>query len=153
MLEAILKKYPSNEEYLIEILLDYHGMKKDHSVTNDEIERIAKYLNVSESKVCSVISFYSLFSTKKKGRYIIQVCKDVPCYISEGTNILKTLERLIGIKVGETTNNLMFSLEYTSCLGCCDKAPAMRIDGQTYTKLTPEKVKAIISEYRGKDNE
>lgn len=152
VLQEILNQYPPTEDSLIEILLAYQAEKKDHFISNEEIAAIAQYVQTTESKVCSVLSFYTFFSNKPRGKYIIYVCKDVPCYVNEAGNIIRTLERLLGIKVGETTPNNMFTLEYASCLGACNQAPAMRIDGKTYTNLTTDKVKAIISEYRGKQN-
>ncbi len=149
-LREILGKYPKTEDYLIEILLDYQKTKIHHYLSEEELKEIAEHLNISESKVSSVMTFYTLFSMKPKGQYVIQICHDVPCYVNDQNSILKTLTNLLNIQVGETTEDKMFTLEYTSCLGACDKAPAMRIGEKTFTALTPNKVKAILAEYRGK---
>ncbi len=149
-LREILGKYPKTEDYLIEILLDYQKTKIHHYLREEELKEIAEHLNISESKVSSVMTFYTLFSMKPKGQYVIQICHDVPCYVNDQNSILKTLTNLLNIQVGETTEDKMFTLEYTSCLGACDKAPAMRIGEKTFTALTPNKVKAILAEYRGK---
>ena len=153
LLETVLDKYPATEDSLISILLEYQATKKDHFISEEEVRIIAKHLQITESKVCSVLSFYTLISEKPRGRHIIQVCKDVPCYLNDHKSVLTTLEQILGIVPGQTMTNQQFTLEYTSCLGICDKAPAMRIDGKTYTHLTPGKVKAIISEYRGKHHD
>ncbi|MDD3126236.1 MAG: NAD(P)H-dependent oxidoreductase subunit E [Candidatus Izemoplasmatales bacterium] len=147
-LESMIQKYPASPEYLVEALRDYQMAKNDHSVTESEIVKIAKYFNVTESKVCSVVSFYSFLSEKPKGRYVIRICRDVPCFVNKSESILKTLETRLGIKPGETTPDGLFTLEYTGCLGQCDHAPAFRINDMTYVDLTPDKVKAILSEYR-----
>ncbi len=149
-LKTILEKYPQSETYLIEILLEYQNSKNEHFISEEEIKVIAQHLSVTESKVCSVISFYTLFSRVPRGRYIIRICKDIPCFLNSQTSILNALESLLGIHVGETTENKLFTLEYTSCLGCCNKAPAMLINGTTYTNLTENKVKTIISDYKGR---
>ncbi len=151
-LESILSKFTKAETNLLEILLQYQETKTDHAITEAEVGQIAAYLGVTETKVASVISFYTLLSMKPKGRYVIQVCKNIPCFVNEQTAITRTLEKILGIHAGETTANNLFTLEYTSCLGCCDNAPAMRIDGKIYANLTPDKVKAIISEYRGRSS-
>ncbi len=148
-LNELLAKYPKTEDYLIEILLDYQQYKTHHDLTEEELKTISKYLNIKESKVSSVMTFYSLFSLKPKGQYVIQVCHDVPCHVNKQGSILSTLENMLGISIGETTGDKMFTLEYTSCLGACDKAPAMRIGEKTFTNLTPDKTKAIIAEHRG----
>ena len=151
LLDEIVSKYPKKEDSLIEILLEYQATKESHYISNEEISFIAQYVNVTESKVCSVLSFYTFFSNKPRGKYVIQICKDVPCYVSDSKNILQTLEDILGITIGETTPNQMFTIEQTSCLGSCDKAPAIRINQKTFSNLTPNKVKAIISEYKGKE--
>jgi len=150
LLEKILEKYPKTEDYLLEVLVEYQATKNDHYVTEEDIQMLANHFSITESKICSVLSFYTFFSDKPRGRYIIQVCKDIPCHVNGSTNIIKTLEHELAIKMGETTPNQMFTLEYASCLGCCDNPPAIRIDGKTFTHLTTDKVKAILAEYRGK---
>ena len=148
ILKEILQKYPKKQDQLIEILLDYQSVKSNHYISKEEIIEIASYLNIPESKVCSVLSFYTFFSDKPRGKHIIQVCKDIPCYVSTNVDILKIIEKELGIRVNETTPNQQFTLEYTSCLGCCDVGPAMRINDKIYTHLTADKIKAILSEYR-----
>ncbi|MBU1093198.1 MAG: NAD(P)H-dependent oxidoreductase subunit E [Firmicutes bacterium] len=148
LLKEVLQKYPKKEDQLIEILLDYQTVKSNHYISKEEIIEIASYLSIPESKVCSVLSFYTFFSDKPRGKHIIQVCKDIPCYVSSDVDILKIIEKELGIRVNETTANQQFTLEYTSCLGCCEVGPAMRINDKIYTHLTADKIKAILSEYR-----
>jgi len=147
-LETFLNKYPATEDYLIEALREYQVQKNDHSVTEKEIKLFAQYFHVTESKVCGVVSFYSFLSDKPKGKYVIRICKDVPCYINDSESILKTLEQKLGIHPGETTPDNLFTLEYSACLGACDHSPVIRINEKTYTDLTPDKIKAILSECR-----
>jgi NADH-quinone oxidoreductase subunit E len=148
ILKEILQKYPKKEDQLIEILLDYQSVKSNHYISKEDIIEIATYLSIPESKVCSVLFFYTFFSDKPRGKHIIQVCKDIPCYVSSNVDILKIIEKELGIRVNETTPNQQFTLEYTSCLGCCDVGPAMRINDKIFTHLTADKIKAILSEYR-----
>jgi NADH-quinone oxidoreductase subunit E len=149
-LNEILSRFPREETRLIDLLLEVQKEKKDHFISRDEIRKIADYIGVSEAKVCGVISFYTLLSSEPRGTYVIQVCRDIPCHVNKQSDIVSTLEQILGIRMGETTANGLFSLEYASCLGHCDASPAMRIDGRTYVHLTPDKVKAIVAEYRGK---
>lgn len=149
MIDQTLKKYPPTEDSVIEILLEVQTSNHQNYITEDQIRQIATYCKISESKVCSVISFYTLLSDTPRGRYVIQLCHDVPCYVANSPLILKTLEKLLEIHVNGITENGMFSLEFSSCLGCCDKGPIMRINNTTYKNCTVEKVKTIISEYRG----
>jgi NADH-quinone oxidoreductase subunit E len=72
----------------------------------------------------------------------------VPCYLNDDFNVLKTIETALDIKCGETTKDRFFTLEQTACIGCCDEAPAMRVNDQTFTNLTKAKVLRILEEYK-----
>ncbi|HPJ22608.1 MAG TPA: NAD(P)H-dependent oxidoreductase subunit E, partial [Clostridia bacterium] len=88
-----------------------------------------------------------------RGRYIIQVCRDVPCYVNGSLDIVEELERMLKTTMGNTTDDGLFTLEFTSCLGCCDKAPAMQIGDELYGNLTSSRLAEIIKEYRRKRHE
>ena len=146
ILDKILVKYPKKEDSLIEILLEYQATKNDNYISDKEIVIIAKYLGITDSKVCSVMSFYTLLSTVPKGKYIIQVCNNLSCHLDDDFNVLRTIENKLRIKVNETTKNKEFTLEFASCLGCCDEAPVIRIGDIVYTNLTKEKIDNIFSD-------
>ena len=148
-LNEILSKYPKESEYLIEILLEIQSSNKNHYISSEDVEKISKYLDIPESQICSVISFYTLLSMNPKGKYVIQVCHDVPCFVNDATNIYEKLVDILAIENGETTKDNLFTLEITECLGCCNESPAMRINDQVYTSLTPKKVEKIVKDLRG----
>ncbi len=145
--KSIIKKYPKKKEYLLEMLIDIDEQKKNHFVSEEELSEIATYLNLKESHVCSVMSFYTLLSTKPRGKYIIQICKDVPCYLNDTFNLKDTVCEYLNLSMGEQTENGLFSVEFTACLGCCDEGPAMRINKDIYTNLSKGKVITILEEY------
>ena len=151
-LSDVLKQYPKRKDYLIEILLAYQKEKPTQHFEQSELKEIADHLSIPESRVCSVISFYSFFSFKKRGKYIVQVCHDVPCHLSATFDVLKSVKDLLGVDMDETTKDGLFTLEHTSCLGHCDKAPAIRINDKIYGNLTLNKLKAIIADYRGENH-
>lgn len=146
--KEILSNYPKQKDYLLEILIDIDQKKDNHFVSEDDITIIADYLGTRESHICSVMSFYTLLSTTPRGRFIIQICKDVPCYLNDSFNVLETIEEFLGIKLGETTSDHLFTIEFTACIGCCDESPAIRINHETYTNLTKGKVITLLEEYR-----
>ncbi|NSW90503.1 MAG: NAD(P)H-dependent oxidoreductase subunit E [Firmicutes bacterium] len=152
-LKEIIERRGRASENLIHILLDYQKSKDTNYISEDEVKFVANELNIKESRVYSIITFYSLFSTKPRGKFIIQVCGDVPCYVNGSLNVVKELENILRIKMGETTPDGVFTLEHTSCLGCCDISPAIRIGEELYGNLTPGKIAGIISSYRRKYNE
>ena len=145
----IIEKHGRQPEDLISILLDYQACKTDNYISEDDVKMLARQLNLTESRIYSVLTFYTLLSTKPCGKYVVQVCNDVPCYVKGSVNVLKILEKTLGIQEGETTADGVFTLEFTSCLGCCDKAPAMRIGGQLYGNRDEGKIGEIIAKYRG----
>lgn len=148
-LQTIMDKYPKRKDYLLEMLIDLDESKKNHFISEDEISRLASHLGVKESHICSVMSFYTLLSTKPRGKYIIQICKDVPCYLNDAFNVVDTVCEYLNIQMGGTTKDKVFTVEYTACIGCCDEAPAMRINQETYTNLSKGRVITILEEYQG----
>lgn len=153
MLKDVLNQFPRNPEYLIEILLALQKTKLDHAFSHEELSEVSNYLDIPPSRVSSVVSFYSFFSMTPKGKHVIQVCKDVPCFLNDSFDLINLLRKELGIKVGETTIDQQFTLETSSCLGCCEMSPVMRIGGKVYGNLTANKVKVILSELGGEQND
>ncbi len=117
-------------------------------VPQDLITELAESHDISISDVYGVITFYSFLSTKPQGRSIIRICKSPPCYLKNCDTIIETVEKEIGIKPGETTNDGRFSFQLTNCIGACDKAPAMMVNDDVYGDLTPEKISQILTSYK-----
>ncbi|MBM7615888.1 NADH-quinone oxidoreductase subunit NuoE family protein [Alkaliphilus hydrothermalis] len=140
----IIEKIGATPDKLIEILLAVQSLSHEHYVSEEQLKLIAQKLNIPLSKAYGVASFYSMLSTKKKGRYVIQICNSGPCYVSKANGIVKALENRLGIHIGEITNDQMFSMEYTSCFGACHLAPAIKINEEVYGNLNPQKVNQII---------
>lgn len=152
-IKEILDKNGRTPDKLISSLLEYQKTTLCNYLTEDDLREFAKETGIPLSRISSVASFYSLLSTESRGRYIIQVCYDVPCYVNNSVNIVKELEKNLGIKMGQTTEDETFSLEFSSCLGCCDKAPVMQIGETLYGNLTSEKIASILDKYRGGKDE
>lgn len=107
-------------------------------------EEISEALDIPLSEVNSIISFYSLFSEKPKGKYCIGVCKGTACYVRSSEKILKKIEQILGIEAGDTTDDGLFSLEVLRCLGACGLGPVMLVNEKVYTRVKIDKVKEII---------
>ncbi|MFA5445800.1 MAG: NAD(P)H-dependent oxidoreductase subunit E [Bacteroidales bacterium] len=108
---------------------------------------IARELNMPVTEVYGTATFYSFLECKKMGKYIIRICKTITCSMKGEKQILLAIENMLKIKVGETTQDGKFTLLETNCLGFCHKAPAMLINNEVYTELTPEKIRAILTSY------
>jgi len=146
--KEIAQRKGKTPDRLISILMEYQKSKSRNYLTSEDLKAVAGEMGLPESRVFSVASFYSLLNTEPKGKHIIQICRDVPCYVNGSFNIREELENALQIYIGETTKDGLFSLEYTSCLGYCELAPVIRIDQKIYGNLTSEKLVEIIAGYR-----
>ncbi|MBN1892538.1 MAG: NAD(P)H-dependent oxidoreductase subunit E [Clostridiales bacterium] len=147
-MEELVQKHGREPEKLLTVLMEVQKQNGDNSLSDNDIRAVAKAMDLPVSRVCSVVSFYSLLSTEKRGKHIIQLCGDVPCYVNGSTNLKEALEQELGIAFGETTGDGLFTLEFTSCLGYCEQSPAMRIDEDMYGCVTREALPAILDKYR-----
>lgn len=109
---------------------------------------IAEGLNISLTEVYGVATFYSQFSLKPKGKYKISVCLGTACYVKGSDKILQEVEKELGIKVGECTEDGLFSIDSCRCVGACGLAPVMMINEDVHGRLKPEMVKGILDSYR-----
>ncbi len=130
------------QENLLVLLKE--AQRKYGYISRELMVELAKSLDISVSDVYGVATFYSFISTKPQGRYVIRICKCLPCFFSNYQTIIKTVETEIGIKFGETTPDGKFSFQLTNCIGVCDKAPAMMINNDVYVDLTPRKISQIL---------
>ena len=112
-------------------------------------QKIADHLGVSLEKVYGVSTFYSQFSLEPKGRNVIRLCLGTACFVKGAANVLAKMEQLLGIKSGQTTPDLKFTLEASRCLGCCALAPVYTINGDdVYGQAKPEEVESVFSKYK-----
>ncbi|MEA3485409.1 MAG: NAD(P)H-dependent oxidoreductase subunit E [Candidatus Aerophobetes bacterium] len=133
------------------MLHDLQDANPQNYITPEDVKAVSKYLRIPLSKVESVISFYTMFSRKPRGKYIIRFCDSPTCHLLGGLKILEEVKQILGIDIGETTRDGLFTLEMTSCLGACGVAPAMMINDEIYGNLTPSKAKEIVQNYKGRE--
>ena len=111
-------------------------------------QRLACKLNIPGSDIFGVMSFYSMYTWRPKGKYVIRFCESPPCHISGAENMFHAIQEELGVKVGETTADGLFTLEKTACLGVCEVAPAMQINEVVHGNLTRDKIKQVLADYR-----
>ena len=116
-------------------------------ISDDSIQDIANYLEMSAEDVDSIATFYSLIFRKPVGRHVILICDSISCWITGYEQILNHIKNSLDIDVGETTADGRFTLLAIPCLGICDHAPALMIDNDLHLDLTEEKVSAILRQY------
>ncbi len=112
------------------------------------LKRIALGLNKSYSEVAGVVSFYSFFSTTPRGKHLVRVCLGTACYVRGGKRVLDALKQKLGVEVGETTADHLFTLEVARCFGACGLAPAVMIGEDVHHRVKPNRVESILSKYR-----
>ncbi|MCX5907661.1 MAG: NADH-quinone oxidoreductase subunit NuoE [Deltaproteobacteria bacterium] len=145
---AILERYDRSPDNLLSILHDLQDANERHYLTDEDLRRTADYLGLTPSFVHGVATFYTMFSLKPRGRYIIRICQSPPCYLMGSTTMVMELMRHLGVEFGETTRDGLFTLEMSSCLGVCGVAPAMMINDEVYGNLTPDRIQIILEEKR-----
>ncbi|MBU7016628.1 MAG: NADH-quinone oxidoreductase subunit NuoE [Theionarchaea archaeon] len=143
-IHTILQEFEPERENLIAILHRIQDTENFHYITQEAVKAISDYLHLTPSEIIGVISFYTMFSLNPRGKYVIRVCTSAPCHIMGSTTIIDALKEILGITVGETTGNNLFTLEFSSCLGVCDRAPAIMINHEVYGNLTYDSLKKVI---------
>ena len=108
-------------------------------------QRVSDAMKIPLSEVNSIVSFYTLFSEKPKGKYSIGVCKGTACYVRGADKIIEQLQELLGIEAGDTTPDGKFSIEVVRCIGACGLGPVVTINDTVYTRMKADKVKAVIT--------
>jgi NADH-quinone oxidoreductase subunit E len=112
------------------------------------LQYISSEIKIPLSRIYGVITFYAQFYQKPRGKHIIKLCQGTACHVKGGKGILEEVERTLGTKAGETTEDLMFTLETVACLGTCFLAPVKMVDDQYYGRLTPRAALKVIEKIR-----
>ncbi|TZE81623.1 NADH-quinone oxidoreductase subunit NuoE [Calorimonas adulescens] len=148
LIEPILEEYGDDKGSLITILQETQAIY--NYLPAKALTYIAERMGISEAQVYGVATFYAQFRFRPVGKYLIMCCQGTACHVNGSENILTALEDELGIKVGETTDDKLFTIESVACLGCCSLAPVMMVNGQAYGQLTLDRVKEIIADYRSR---
>ncbi len=142
-LDGILSQYGGRSDDLIPILQE--AQERFGYLPEGVMVGIAKFLRLPESNVFGVATFYAQFKFTPTGKRIVKVCRGTACHVRGGARILSEVEKQLGIKPGETTDDLEYSLETVACIGACALAPTMVIDDEVQRKMTPKKVAGLFS--------
>lgn len=150
-LEAVLKKYPDKRSAVLPAL--YLAQREKNWLDEADIAAVAEALDISVTHVHSIIGFYTLFRKQQTGKYMVQVCTDLPCALRGAEDFFKRLCQRLGLGPhGGTTDDGLFTVEEVVCLAACDKAPCLQINLEYYENLTDEQIDAVIAELRAGEN-
>ena len=144
-LDAIVEKFKDKPGGLIPALEEAQVVLEFLPIPVQK--RIAKGLNLPLSRVYGVVTFYSFFTMTPRGRHTIRVCLGTACYVRGGKALAETIEKLHGIKEGETTADRRFTFESVRCLGACGLGPVIVVNEDVHGRMKPGKVKDVLSQY------
>jgi NADH-quinone oxidoreductase subunit E len=145
-LGEVFAHYRGERQELIPILQDTQAQFR--YLPAAAMREIARFLRLPESTVYGVSTFYAQFKLKPLGRCIIRVCRGTACHVRGASKVLAEIEKQLGIKAGETTPDLEYTLETVACIGACALAPTMTIDNETYGKMSPKRVTEVLGVIR-----
>ena len=141
-LAEILSRYSGASSDLIPILQEAQG--KFGYLPEEVMQRVAKFLRLTDNMVYGVSTFYAQFSFTPTGRNKVTVCRGTACHVRGGSRILREIEKRLGIKPGETTEDMEYSLETVACIGACALAPTMKMGNETYGQMTTRKAAEVL---------
>jgi len=144
----MLTHYPTRRSALVPTLL--YAQDELGYLSAEAISEIAARVELTELEVRNVISYYSMLTTKPRGKYNVQVCTNIACLLRGGEEILDHCKGKLGIGHKGTTADGMFSLEEVECIGACSWAPAAQVNYDFHENLTPEKMDKVLDEYKEK---
>jgi [NiFe] hydrogenase diaphorase moiety large subunit len=141
-IDELIEQWGTEHNALIPVLQE---IKKRHAVINSfAMQYVADRFSISPAEVYGVVSFYSFLREENHGKFIIRLCRTISCDMAGKDAVRRQLENDLGIKFGEVTPDGKFSLQWANCVGVCDQGPAILVNEQIFTQVTPEKVHEII---------
>ena len=146
VIKDIAKSFGNKPGEVINVLHQVQG--KFGYLPAEVQEVVAHELNIPVSRVYGIVSFYSFFTMEPKGKHPIDICLGTACYVRGAEKVLDELKRQLGINVGEVTPDGKFSLTCLRCVGACGLAPVIEVGDKVYGRMTPDRVKDVLAEYK-----
>lgn len=147
-INEICDRHVNDKTPLMMILSD---IQKEYGyVPIDVQELVSERTGISVAEIYGVVTFYSFFSLKPKGKYIIGCCLGTACYVKGAQRVIDEFCEILGIEPGETTEDGMFTIDALRCIGACGIAPAVTINGTVYPKMQVNQIQSVIDDYRKK---
>lgn len=148
-IDEVLAKFPHDHKNSA-ILMSLHAIQEQNQgwISEDLMDALAEYLNLAPIMIYEVATFYDMYDLKPCGQNKIRVCTNVSCMLRGSDKIMCAIKKKLAIDVGESTKDNKFILKEAECLAACTGAPMMQINNEYYENLTPEKVDAILDEWR-----
>ena len=145
-IDRIIDKYAGKPNAVIMVLMDIQH--ENRWLPREVLVKVSEKLGVPLSEILHIVTFYKTFSLKPQGRHEVHVCTGTSCHQRGSDKVLEKVQEIIGIKPGETTSDMRFSLENGSCLGCCTLGPEIVVDGVHHCAVTPGDVEKVLESYK-----
>lgn len=143
-----IAKYPADQKQSA-VMSTLRIVQEEHNhLTVALMDAVADYLDMPPIAVYEVASFYSMYEHKQVGKHLINVCTNISCLLRDSDGVVNHLQKKLGIKLGETTDDGRFTLRSVECLGACINAPMMQVDKNYHENLTPESIDAVLEQYQ-----
>lgn len=146
----ILQQFNRAHDNMLGILHALQDNNPYNYLDEDDLRSAASYLNTTLSHVYGVATYYTMFSVKPRGKYIVRACNSPVCDMKGSVNLIDTLKKILSVDIGQTTKDRMFTLELTECLGQCHIAPVMMINEKIYGMLDENRIASLIDNYKNK---
>ena len=144
-IDGIIDKYEGKANAVIQALLEIQ--RENRWLPRDVLVKVSEKLGVPLNRIHHIVTFYKAFSLVPKGRHEIHICMGTACHVRGATRVLDTVQDIIGIKPGETSSDLKYSLKTVNCVGCCSLGPVMVIDGEYHGKMAPAQSEEVLKNY------
>lgn len=145
-LDPIVERYLGKKGATIPMLADIQ--KEVGYVAEEAVAYVAEKMGISAAEMFGVATFYAMFRFQPQGKYVVRLCRGTACHVQGSALIADQMERVLGVKDGETTKDGVFTIQHVACLGCCGLAPVMMVNEETFGRLTPDKAIEILGKIR-----
>lgn len=149
-LAPVIEKYRNKEGIAIPLLADVQ--REIGYLAEEAVEHVGTELGIPVAELFGVATFYAMFRFQPEGKHVVRLCRGTACHVQGAGLIADQMERFLGVKDGETTPDLMFTLQGVACLGCCSLAPVMMVGDDVHGWLTPEKAVDVLKKLKGVSN-
>jgi NADH-quinone oxidoreductase subunit E len=144
----IIRRNENGKEELLSILIDLQNASPEGYIDQETAALVAKEVGMTETKIYEVITFYAMLKTKPQAKYVMKICNSSPCHFSKVEFITETLEKLLGVSIGEDTPDGMFAYHFIPCVGACDIGPVIKIKDTVYGNLDEQKIQQLVEDLK-----
>lgn len=145
---ALIKFNGGTKEDILSILLELQKASPRGYIDTETAGLVAEHLKMPYAEICQVISFYDMLETRIQARYVLKICNSTPCYFSRAEDVAAFLKQELGVGIGETTADGMFSYHYVPCVGACETGPVIVLKDAVYGNLTAAFLRQFIADLR-----